>query len=233
MPWDFWLIFIALVLVIPWRGYYRLQKLFARPQVESAERIALYAWTVAFQWFATLIVAWRAWARGVSAEQLGLLSRGPRVWVAAAVGLLVVSSLHWLNLRRIGRLAPAERGRVQQVAERILPRNAREFLVYSSLAVTAGICEEFLYRGFVMAVLARAGFALWAVVLLSSIFFGLAHVYQGRAGFVSTLFVGVVFALARTACDSLVPVMIWHAGVDLVAGAAGYRYLLRSTSNNK
>lgn len=201
--------------------------------MESSERVALYAWTVAFQWCATLVVAWRAWARGLSAEQLGLLSRGTRVWVSAAVGLLVVSSLHWLNLRRVGRLPPAGRGRVQQVAERILPRNAREFFVYASLAVTAGICEEFLYRGFVMAVLARAGFALWTVVLLSSMFFGLAHVYQGRAGFVSTLFVGVVFALARIACDSLIPVMVWHTGVNLVAGVAGYRYLLRSTSNYK
>jgi CAAX protease family protein len=228
MPWDFWLIFVVLVLVIPWRGYYRLQKLFARPQVGSSERMALYAWTVAFQWLATLLVAWRAWARGLSAEQLGLLSPGPSVWIVSAVGLLVVSSLHWLNLRRIGGLPAAERGRVQKVAERILPRNAREFLVYASLAVTAGICEEFLYRGFAMAVLARAGLALWATVVLSSLFFGLAHVYQGRAGFVSTLLVGVVFALARTACHSLIPVMVWHSGVDLMAGAAGYRYLLRS-----
>jgi hypothetical protein len=178
-------------------------------------------------------VAWRAWARGLSAEQLGLTSRGTRVWVAAAAGLLVVSTLHWLNLRRIGKLPPADRGRVQKVAERILPRNGREFLVYGCLAVTAGICEEFLYRGFVMAVLGRAEFAVWASVVLSSIFFGLAHVYQGRAGFVSTLMVGVVFALARTACDSLIPVMVWHAGVDLVAGVAGYRYLLRSSINYK
>src|SRR5579864_6407081 len=101
MPWDFWLIFIALVVVIPWRGYYRLQKLFARPRVESSERIALYAWTVGFQWLATLLVAWRAWARGLSAEQLGLTSRGAKVWIAAAAGLLVLSTLHWLNLRRI------------------------------------------------------------------------------------------------------------------------------------
>jgi membrane protease YdiL (CAAX protease family) len=228
MPWGFWLIFVVLVLVIPWRGYYRLQKLFARPQVGSSERMALYAWTVAFQWLATLMVAWRAWARGLSPQQLGLLSPGPRVWIVSGVGLLVVSSLHWLNLRRIGGLPAAGRGRVQKVAERILPRNAREFLVYAGLAVTAGICEEFLYRGFAMAVLAQAGLALWATVVLSSLFFGLAHVYQGRAGFVSTLLVGVVFALARTACHSLIPVMVWHSGVDLVAGAAGYRYLLRS-----
>jgi membrane protease YdiL (CAAX protease family) len=101
--------------------------------------------------------------------------------------------------------------------------------VYSFLAITAGICEEFLYRGFVMAVLARAGLAVWAAVAVSSIFFGLAHVYQGRAGFVSTLMVGVVFALARVACDSLMPVMVWHAGIDLVAGIAGYRYLLQGS----
>jgi membrane protease YdiL (CAAX protease family) len=213
--------------VIPWRGYYRLQKLFARPEVESSERVGLYAWTVLFQWLATAVVAWRAWARGLSAEQLGLNSPGSRVWIVSATGLLVVASLHWFNLRRIGKLAPTARGQVQKVAERILPRNGREFFVYASLAITAGICEEFLYRGFVMAVLSRAGFAVWTTVAVSSIFFALAHVYQGRAGFASTLMVGLVFALARLACNSLVPVIVWHVGVDLVAGLAGYRYLVQ------
>jgi membrane protease YdiL (CAAX protease family) len=94
------------------------------------------------------------------------------------------------------------------------------------LAVTAGLCEEFLYRGFAMAVIRRAGLPTAVVVLLSSILFGLAHLYQGRGGFVSTMVLGLLFGFARTALGSLLPVVVWHMGVDVVAGIAGPRYLL-------
>jgi membrane protease YdiL (CAAX protease family) len=78
-----------------------------------------------------------------------------------------------------------------------------------------------------MAALARAGLAAWGVVLLSSVLFGLAHLYQGRGGLLSTLVIGTVFGTARIAYDGLVPVMLWHFAVDAVAGVAGPKYLLR------
>jgi len=79
-----------------------------------------------------------------------------------------------------------------------------------------------------MAALTRAGLPIWSVVLLSSILFGLAHLYQGRGGLLSTLVIGTVFGTARIAYDGLVPVMIWHFAVDAVAGVAGPKYLVRA-----
>jgi len=65
------------------------------------------------------------------------------------------------------------------------------------------------------------------VILVSSIIFGLAHLYQGRAGFVSTMVLGFLFGASRVALGSLVPAVLWHMGVDVVAGVAGPRYLIR------
>jgi membrane protease YdiL (CAAX protease family) len=128
----------------------------------------------------------------------------------------------------MGRSPGKARDFMQALGARILPQSSVELLPYLALAATAGICEEFLYRGFVMASLLRAGLPTWSVVLLSSILFGLAHLYQGRSGFVGTLLIGVVFAVARTVFSSLVPVVLWHVAVDAVAGIAGPRYLLRA-----
>jgi membrane protease YdiL (CAAX protease family) len=118
---------------------------------------------------------------------------------------------------------------MQAIAERILPRSTVELLPFLALAITAGLCEEFLYRGFAMAVLGHLGLPSWATVLVSSILFGLAHLYQGRGGFFSTLVIGTVFGTGRIAYNSLVPVIFWHSAVDLVAGVAGPRYLVKST----
>jgi membrane protease YdiL (CAAX protease family) len=115
------------------------------------------------------------------------------------------------------------------MAERVLPQSTIELLPFLALAITAGLCEEFLYRGFVMAVLARLGSPAWVAVLGSSILFGLAHLYQGRGGFFSTLVIGTVFGAGRIVYNSVVPVIFWHSAVDLVAGVAGPRYLVKST----
>jgi len=230
MSWDIALIFFVLGVILPWRGRARLKKLLAMPHVGTMERLVLYASTIGFQWLAVAVVAWRAWVHGYTAEELGLtIHDKTKMLVASLVGAATIAILQWLNLRRMGRLPAKARGPLQAIAERILPQSTIELLPFLALAITAGLCEEFLYRGFAMAVLARLGSSAWVAVLLSSILFGLAHLYQGRGGFFTTLVIGTVFGTGRIAYDSLVPVIFWHSAVDLVAGVAGPPYLVKST----
>jgi membrane protease YdiL (CAAX protease family) len=227
MSWDFALIFFVLAVIIPWRGRLRLKKLIAKPQVSSVERIALYASTIAFQWLAVAVVTWRAWVHGYRAAEMGLTAHSTTSLISAAIiGGATIAVLQWLNLRRMGRIPAKSRGVIQAIAERVLPQSTVELLPFLALAVTAGLCEEFLYRGFAMAVLARLGSPVWLAILVSSILFGLAHLYQGRGGFLSTMVIGAVLGSGRMAYDSLVPVIFWHTAVDVVAGMAGPRYLI-------
>jgi membrane protease YdiL (CAAX protease family) len=227
MPWDIWLIFFVLGVIFPWRGQVRMKKLLAMPQVSTMERLALYASTIAFQWFAVAVVAWRAWAHRFTASQLGLtIPDGNRILVASIVGAAAIALLQWLNLRRMRKIPAQARGSLQAIAERILPRSAVELLPYLALAITAGLCEEFLYRGFAMAVLARTGLPAWAVVLISSVLFGLAHSYQGRGGVVMTMLIGVILGASRLNYGSVIPAIFWHSAVDVLAGTAGPRYLI-------
>ena len=231
MPWDFWLIFGALGVLLPWRGRVRMKKLLAMPHVSVMERLVLYASTIAFQWLAVAIVGWRVWVQGYTTQQLGLIfHRRTTLLIAGIVGPAAIATLQWLNLRRVSRIPPESRGPLQAIAERILPQSAVEFPPYFALAITAGLCEEFLYRGFAMAALARAGLSAWLVILVSSILFGLAHSYQGRGGIVMTFAVGLVLGASRFAYNSLVPAVFWHSAIDIVAGVAGRRYLKRSAT---
>jgi len=227
MPWDVWLIFLVLAVILPWRGRVRMKKLLALPYISTMERLTLYASTIAFQWFAVAVVAWRAWAHGFAASQLGLTMHDrTRILAASIVGAATIASLQWLNLRRVGRIPVKARGSIQALAERILPQSKVELLPYIALAITAGLCEEFLYRGFAMAVLFHVGLQPWIVVLGSSVLFGLAHSYQGRGGIVMTLLIGLILGTSRIAYGSLVPAIFWHSALDVVAGTAGPRYLI-------
>ena len=208
-----------------------MKKLLASPQVGTMERLVLYASTIGFQWLAAAVVAWRAWVHRYTVIELGLtIPARTRILVAAIVGAATIALLQWLNLRRVAKLPKKARGRLQAISERILPQSSIELLPYLALAMTAGLCEEYLYRGFAMAALARAGLGAWATVLLSSTLFGMAHLYQGRSGFAGTLVVGTVLGVARIAYDSLIPVILWHTALDIVAGVAGPRYLRSSSA---
>jgi membrane protease YdiL (CAAX protease family) len=84
-----------------------------------------------------------------------------------------------------------------------------------------------------MAALGRAGLPSWSVIVISSLLFGAAHLYQGRSGLAGTMLLGLLFAMARVALGSLIPVMAWHTAVDLVAGVAAPRYLIHNTGVNE
>src|SRR5258708_30254462 len=121
MPWDIWLIFFVLGVILPWRGRMRMKKLLAMPHVGTRERLGLYTSTIAFQWFAVAVVAWRAWAHGFTASQLGLtIQDRTRILVASLVGAATIAALQWLNLRRVGKVPLARRGPLQAITERIL-----------------------------------------------------------------------------------------------------------------
>src|SRR3989442_993998 len=92
--------------------------------------------------------------------------------------------------------------------------------LFAVLAVTAGLCEEFLYRGFALWYFTSlagsvAGFALAAVL------FGLGHLYLGRMHVVRTAIVGAVFGLLVTGTGSLWLAIVVHAAMDLLGGAIG------------
>ncbi len=140
MPWDFWLIFFALGVLLPWRGRARMKKLLAMPHVSSMERLVLYASTIAFQWLAVAVVGWRAWVHQYTTAQLGLTLHNRALLVTAGIlGAALIATLQWLNLRRVGRVPLKSRGALQAIAERILPQSTVELPPYLALAVTAGL----------------------------------------------------------------------------------------------
>jgi membrane protease YdiL (CAAX protease family) len=125
-----------------------------------------------------------------------------------------------------------KRGSVFAITEKIMPRTSKETLVYAALACTAGISEEFLYRGFVFMAFVRMivnfGPPNALAAILSSAWFSLAHLYQGRRGIITTFVVGLIFACVRVWTGSLVPAVAAHIGIDLAVGICASRCLQKA-----
>jgi uncharacterized protein len=108
----------------------------------------------------------------------------------------------------------------------LMPRTAAEMLVWVCLSVTAGFCEEFIFRGY----LQRQFLALTGkdelAVALQAIVFGSAHIYQGWKGALTITVYGALFGALAAWRKSLRPGMMQHAAQDTFTGLVA-SFLLR------
>ena len=221
LPWDFIILLLALAIIVPWRGVQRVRTLLQRPDAAPGGRVSLYLSTMTAQWLFVGVTAWRCAVRGFGAAGLGLALPNPVVLIAEGIALALPFALTQLaGFRALARVPVAERGRVFEVARKLMPRNAAEASVFAMLVATVSLCEEFLYRGFAFALFLRLFHSSAAALVASSLLFGIGHLYQGRRGVFLTFALGMVFGLARILSGSLVPGIIAHFVVDLLAGFA-------------
>lgn len=201
-----------------WSGMRKLRSLAPGRLAEMRPR--LWARAIATQWL--LVLCLGAWwlVRARPAAWLGL---EPRLgWGFGGVMMgVVVMAFALLAQRRAIATSPDIRARLRvrlaNVAP-ILPGRREEWPGFASLAITAGICEELLFRGFVTWWLAHLLPVFWMVIVAQALLFGLAHAYQGPRGVLTTGAVGLLMGGVVWISGSLWAAMILHALIDLQAG---------------
>lgn len=184
-------------------------------------------------WVQTMVCAWAMVAVGAVLwvannrpwASLGLVvPDGWRLWVSGAL-VLLVAAYYTYAVAAVARNASVRATVRQQFGKLapILPHTRTELCWFGGVSLTAGFCEEFLYRGvFIWVCAPWVGW--WGAAALSLPFFALAHVgvYQSWSGAGRTGIIGAVFTLVVAAFDSLWPAIVLHAIVDLGAGALAW-----------
>jgi uncharacterized protein len=103
------------------------------------------------------------------------------------------------------------------------PQNLSELAAMLMLCVTAGICEELIFRGYFQRQLLAFTQSSRRAFVGQAVLFGLAHAYQGPVGIVLATFLGLSFAWLAKERQSLRPGMVTHAVWDI--GGAVLHYL--------
>jgi CAAX protease family protein len=98
----------------------------------------------------------------------------------------------------------------------LIPLTVPERLLWIGVAASAGICEEIVFRGWLLATLhERLTVSGTPLVLLAALLFGLAHIYQGSTGVALTTFAGIFFCGLYVMTGSLLLPILLHALVDV------------------
>jgi uncharacterized protein len=220
MHWDFALILIFFATAVPLLGLRRIRHLMRMPETTKQNRLALYASTVAFQWFAFAVILWRVQAHRIPILDLALAV--PRPGLTAIVTILLsvfVLAYQLASLRTISTHPELVRGMLPQIALKIFPQDSTERVAFFAVVVTVAICEEWIYRGFAQKVFQDwSGGMILAGIAGSVVMFALAHLYQGPRGVVTTFIVGILFSIIRAWTGSLLAPLVAHFITDIVAG---------------
>jgi len=195
----------------------------AAPADRGAARRATYRTVIAVPWLLTVAVLawWSVTGRGWTALGLGF-DAGLGFWTAAALGAAMAVFGTWQRVRVPGD-PEAEEALLRQIeyVEPLLPHTRLEMHWFTAVSITAGICEEILYRGFLISY-AAALVPKAAAVLVASLLFGMGHAYQGSRGVLQTGLVGVGLAVLYLVSGSLWVPMAVHGFIDWNSGILVY-----------
>jgi membrane protease YdiL (CAAX protease family) len=177
------------------------------------ERLPAYWSSITTLWLLGM-GSWFVGTREGGAEAIGLTTLPWGAALAWSVGLTLAGLATIFAFRLIGL---ALRARESPMLRQLLPVTHEERLAFGALSVAAGCGEEIAYRGYALSVLVPLA-GVPGAVLVTSVVFGVLHGYQGLLGILRTATMGAMLAWGFLMSGSLVPAMVAHTAIDLVAG---------------
>jgi CAAX protease family protein len=203
---------LILLIALPLFSMWAAQRV--RAAAYHGSRLLRYARTIVILWSLTGLAVYALRLHHLDTTYVGL--RPPRHLWELALGLVTLVAPLLASMSGTRR---ALEGDYAKAVRAVIPADRGQWIAFVPVAASAGICEEFLYRGYALTVIAAITGSVAAGVVFSSIAFGLGHAYQGKAGIAGTSITGLIYAGVFLATGSLYPCMIGHFVQDVVGAA--------------
>lgn len=166
--------------------------------------LVLYLWRAGLQRTGTPLRNLIGGRGGSAGNVVRVLALGVGVWVTWAVISMLLDRLLGAN-------------RVTSI-DSFLPTRAAEYLAWALLSLSAGFCEELLFRGYLLRQFTAWTRRPWLGIVLQAAVFGISHGYQGLGACARITLFGLVFGWIAHWRRDLRPGMMAHALTDIVGG---------------
>ena len=190
----------------------------------AVKATSLYIQTIIWLWVLSLLVYFGLRRRGTRLRDIfgntwqsfddALMDIGVFVgfWIAAMVILVGANAV---LMKLTGTAAPKS---IPTELQMLAPKGALGLSLWLILSVSAGICEEFVFRGYLQRQFSALARNAAAGIVLSAMVFSVGHLYEGivKAGVIGVF--GILLGTLAYARRSLAPGMLAHAWHDIFAG---------------
>lgn len=210
-PWHTLLV-LALQALIAYRGKIHADQMRA---IVNPNRIGVYERSMFFEWLvlALVIVGVRLHGSPLSVV-LGERWRSFRQ-VLRDVGIAILFLIVSIVASSI-MASYLHGGAGDKAAQFLLPRGGVEMALWAALSISAGICEEAVYRGYLQRQFTALTKNVPAGIILSAMAFGGAHSYLGLGPAVRIGLLGAMCGILTYWCGTVRPGMIAHALQDML-----------------
>ncbi len=218
------IIFIIVGILMPLLSYSSSKMDLSEIEMSPEIKRSMYYSNSLFLWFSAIIVltVWIFSSRSLAA--LGFqfpMADNLSIWGSLALLFIVLYSADTLynvipNQQRMKTLKRWKKNTP------FLPANNREFRWFLSVAFSAGICEEIVYRGFLINYFMELFSGLpnthMIAVTLPAFIFGFAHIYQGHKAVLKVFLMALLFGFIFLYSGSILLLIILHILVDIIGG---------------
>lgn len=230
LHWSDHLFFLIVGILIPLRTVLGTQPQLSKLRFNTRMKIQLYWGNNIWLWFLALAAAGVWWFNGRSWELIGLTDSWIMPLGISSIVLLIFIVLYVLET--VGELSGQEQREMTTEHMRselgFLPTTAYEYFHFIFLALTAGICEEFIFRGYFIRYfqcLIADDYTYTLAILLPALIFGFVHFYQGWQAVIKIGAMAIMFGYIFVQTESLWLLMVVHALIDLIGGLVAWRLL--------
>jgi membrane protease YdiL (CAAX protease family) len=195
-------------------NFYRILK--KQLQANPKARLLFYRTQILWEWSWVVVLLVIFLPLSAPLRWLGFTLPTPLGWLILGMLSLGIGLSIVLLRRNPGAMAAMQRS--LQPSALMLPSTPEERNWFTATAVTAGICEELLYRGFFMFYLHSMFPALDPIfmAIITGIIYGLSGAYQGFKGFFQTALMGFSFFILYFLSGwSILPAMVFHILVEM------------------
>jgi len=231
---DHLLVLILVVLFPLWSWYDIRKKQKALAESDEVDHNTVHEYKL------TMLSLWGLCAIGLAvwflqsrpSELLGLGREIPSIlrWaggIAIAVAGLVFTYWQAEQVKKDDKALDGIRKQLGELSF-YLPKTRTELRWFNRVAFSAGICEEILYRGYLIWYIALFTGSIPAL-FLSSIAFGIAHSYQGPGNAVRCGFLGLWLGTIYLITGTLWIPMLTHFLYDVIGGRIIYSVFSEAT----
>lgn len=162
-------------------------------------------------WASLALTLWFVRRSGATPREIGLHLRAKGLFAFAAVVAVVGGALIALRTAFPIHEAPPGDWRVSY------PFTLDERIFFVFLALSAGFCEEVVYRGFAITALRQRGWRTWQAVALATLSFVMIHGVAAIFLFPFLIAAGLIYGGIFLWRKSLTPLIYLHALFDVTA----------------
>ncbi len=184
--------------------------------------LKLYLFLIASEWGLLLFVTARG-LKKTGTRLRDLLGQRWSTWRDVARDVLIALAF-WAVWTGAEALLASRLGQDSAKSiDSLLPRGPLEIAVWVVLSISAGFCEEAVFRGYLQRQFQALTGSAIAAVLIQAVIFGVSHGYQGIRNVIVITLLGATYGGLAWWRKSLKPGMILHAWTDVFSGILAKR----------